>query len=85
MGGGIQRAEMSVGESLLAALAARYAADEMECDATLGVYVSSPVGIGEHPQHLEEMDKLVARMVDARDKRRLVEGILEGVREKKAA
>ena len=32
------------------------------------VYLTNPVGIGEHPQHFEEMDKLVESMTAARDK-----------------
>ena len=30
--------------------------------------MDKPVAIGEHPQHAEEMDKLVAAMADAQDK-----------------
>ena len=29
-------------------------------------YFNNPVGIGEHPQHIEEMDKLMANMVGNR-------------------
>ena len=29
---------------------------------------NNPVGIGEHPQHLEEMDKFVEKMTNAKDK-----------------
>ena len=32
------------------------------------VYLTNPVGVGEHPQHFEEMDKLVESMTAARDK-----------------
>ena len=32
---------------------------------------NNPVGIGEHPQ-LEEMDKLITKMVDANDKLQLL-------------
>jgi|TARA_R100000458_G_C8090228_1_gene121247 transcriptional regulator len=30
-----------------------------KAEATLEIYFNSPVGIGEHPQHLEEMSKLL--------------------------
>jgi len=30
--------------------------------------MDKPVAIGEHPQHAEEMDKLIAAMADAQDK-----------------
>jgi hypothetical protein len=34
----------------------------------LAIYFTSSVGIGEHPQHLEEMDKFVAQLAEAEDK-----------------
>ena len=30
-----------------------------KADATIEIYFNSPVGIGEHPQHLDEMSKLL--------------------------
>lgn len=36
----------------------------MEAIATLEVYLKNPVGIGEHPQIIEEMDKLVHVIAD---------------------
>ena len=36
------------------------------------VYANNPVAIGEHPQHIEEMDKLVCAMADAQDKLEIV-------------
>ena len=32
------------------------------------IYFNNSVGIGEHPQHLEEMDVLVGNITDANDK-----------------
>ena len=32
------------------------------------IYLNNPVGIGEHPQHLEEIDKLLQKIVDAEEK-----------------
>jgi hypothetical protein len=49
---------------LINALKLRYEAQKMESIATLEVYVSNPVGIGEHPQIIEEMDQLVHRIAD---------------------
>ncbi len=34
---------------------------------------TNPVGIGEHPQHVEEMDNLVEKMVNAKDKLEMLE------------
>jgi len=47
------------------ALVAKYEADLLEAKATLEVYLNNSVGIGEHPQHLEEMDKMVGRIESA--------------------
>jgi len=50
------------------ALVAKYEAELLEAKATLEVYFNNSVGIGEHPQHLEEMDTMVDRMAAASDK-----------------
>jgi hypothetical protein len=57
-----------ISNSLYLALESQYQAEINKARATLLVYFSNPVGIGEHPQHLEEMDKLIGQMVDADDK-----------------
>ncbi len=57
-----------IGDNLLSALKSKYKS-EIECsNATLQIYITNPVGIGEHPQHLEEMDKLLATIADSEDK-----------------
>ena len=53
---------------LYKALAKKYESDIASAYATLTVYFDSPVAIGEHPQHLEEMDKLVDKVSSAEDK-----------------
>ena len=53
---------------MINALRTRYEADIAEADATINIYLNNPVAIGEHPQHLEEVDKLLAKMADAKDK-----------------
>lgn len=50
------------------ALVAKYEAELLEAKATLEIYFNNSVGIGEHPQHLEEMDGLVDKMASAGDK-----------------
>lgn len=50
------------------ALVAKYESDLLEAKATLEVYFNNSVGIGEHPQHLEEMNELVDKMASATDK-----------------
>jgi hypothetical protein len=50
------------------ALIKKYEAEKAEAMATLNIYLNNSVGIGEHPQHLEEMDKLVEKLAAAEDK-----------------
>ncbi len=49
------------------ALRAKYNAKRLEALATLEVYMKNSVGIGEHPQIIEEMDKLVKSIAEAND------------------
>ena len=55
-------------EQLVHALKTKYDADYQMHKANLDIYLNNPVGIGEHPQHFEEMDKLVESMTAASDK-----------------
>ena len=57
----------------LNALKKRYEAQIAESLATLNIYVKNSVGIGEHPKHLEEMDKLLQVIVDAEEKLKVTE------------
>ncbi len=50
------------------ALSLKYKSEIAECEATLAIYITNPVGIGEHPQHIEEMDKLIEKLSNAKDK-----------------
>ena len=54
--------------AILDALEAKYEADIAHADATLKIYLENSVGIGEHPQHLEEVDKLVEKIATAEEK-----------------
>lgn len=58
---------------MLEALKKRYEAQIAESIATLNIYVKNSVGIGEHPQHLNEMDKLLQVIVDAEEKIKIIE------------
>jgi|TARA_B100002019_G_scaffold286412_1_gene296838 hypothetical protein len=49
------------------ALKAKYQAEKLEAIATLEVYVKNSAGIGEHPQIIEEMAKLVEQVANAND------------------
>ena len=52
-------------QALLDALEARYEAQIWEADATLQIYLEDSVGIGEHPQHIDEVDKLLEKIATA--------------------
>ena len=54
--------------ALLDALQARYEAEIAEADATINIYLTNSVGIGEHPQFIDEIDKQVQRIADAQEK-----------------
>ena len=54
--------------AILDALRARYEAEIAEADATANIYLENSVGIGEHPQHIEEVDKQIDRIANAKEK-----------------
>ncbi len=59
---------------ILDALEDRYIAQISEAEATIKIYLEKTVGIGEHPQHIDEVDKLIGKIAEAEDKL----GILKG-------
>ena len=62
-----------ISEKMYEALTLKYRSEMSETEATLLVYFTNPVGIGEHPQLIEEMDGLVEKMVNAKDKLEMLE------------
>ena len=54
--------------AILEALRARYEAEIAEADATANIYLENSVGIGEHPRHLEEVDKQINKIANAKEK-----------------
>ena len=59
--------------AILNALRTRYEAEIAEADATVNIYLSNSVGIGEHPQHIEEVDKLIEKIANAKEKIEVLE------------
>ena len=55
-------------QAIIQALEDRYNAQISEAEATLKIYFENSVGIGEHPQHIEECDKLIEKIAEAEDK-----------------
>jgi hypothetical protein len=64
-----------ISEKMYEALTLKYRSEMAEAEATLLIYFNNSVGIGEHPQHLEEMDKMVEKMTNAKDKLETLEVI----------
>ena len=54
--------------SILEALRAKYEAEIAEADATANIYLENSVGIAEHPQHLEEVNKQIEKIPNAKEK-----------------
>ena len=55
-------------QAILQALEDKYNAEISAADATIKIYLEHSVGIGEHPQHIQEIDKLLQQIVDATEK-----------------
>tara|TARA_R100001440_G_scaffold16293_4_gene27754 strand:- start:14792 stop:14995 length:204 start_codon:yes stop_codon:yes gene_type:complete len=53
---------------IIQALEDRYNAQISEAEATIKIYLEQPVGIGEHPQHVDEVDKLIEKIANAEEK-----------------
>jgi|TARA_R100001509_G_scaffold71276_1_gene39775 hypothetical protein len=54
--------------AILKALEDKYQAQISEADATIKIYLDHSVGIGEHPQHIDEIDKQLQKIADASEK-----------------
>ena len=55
-------------DAILEALRQRYEAHIAEAHATINIYLTNSVGIGEHPQHLDEIDKQLEKIAQAEEK-----------------
>jgi len=57
-----------LGEGLYQAEMAKLEAERIESISILKVYFNNPVGIGEHPDLITEIDKYVDKLANATDK-----------------
>ena len=64
--------KMDLRTEIIEALEKRYKAQIAEADATLKIYLDNSVGIGEHPQHVDECDKLITKVAEAEEKLRVL-------------
>ena len=60
---------------ILNALVDRYNAEISEAKAILEIYLNKSVGIGEHPQHLDEVDNLIVKIATAKENLMVIEEI----------
>ena len=60
-------------QAILQALEDKYTAQISEADATIKIYLDHSVGIGEHPQVLDEIDKLVHKIAEAEEKLKIIQ------------
>ena len=60
-------------DAILKALEDRYNAQISEADATIKIYLEKSVGIGEHPQHIDEVDKQVTKISEAEEKLKILQ------------
>ena len=67
---------MSMREAIIKALEDKYEAQISEADATIKIYLENPVGIGEHPQHVDEIDKLIEKIAEAEDKKTVLKAYI---------
>ena len=58
---------MSIRKNLVKALARKSEAAITEATATAEIYFDNSVGIGEHPQHIQELDKLITKISNAQE------------------
>ncbi len=68
---------MAMKKAIITALEARYEAQIAEADATIKIYLENSVGIGEHPQHLDEVDKQFEKIATAQEKLEVLEDFRE--------
>ena len=60
-------------DKFIDALKAKYEAEIKVAKATIEVFFEKPVGVGEHPQFVEEIDKQLEIIGCASDKLRVIE------------
>ena len=63
---------MSFAKAILDALEKKYDAEIANSDATIKIYLESSVGVGEHPQHIEEVDKQIDKIAQAEEKLKIL-------------
>ena len=56
-------------------------AERAEANANLNVYLQNPAGVGEHPNIIQEMNKLIGKVADANGKIEVLEKMISQINE----
>ena len=62
------KSKKDLGRQMLQALYCKYLGEMEMYRANIDIYLSTPAGIGEHPDVLGAMDEMIAAMAGVRDK-----------------
>tara|TARA_R100001443_G_scaffold5104_1_gene13798 strand:- start:462 stop:683 length:222 start_codon:yes stop_codon:yes gene_type:complete len=60
-------------DAFMEALKKKYEADISVAKVTIEVYINKSVGIGEHPQFVDEIDKQLEAIASAEDKLKMID------------
>ena len=72
---------MILTQEIISALNAKYTAQKLEANTNLINYFNNPSGIGEHPNIVGEVDKLISQIAEAQGKMDIVETIVKLINE----
>jgi hypothetical protein len=72
---------MQMTEQTLNAVQAKYQAAILEAKANLSNYFNNSVGVGEHPNIVTEIDKLVGQISDAEGKLETIANLVNEINE----
>jgi hypothetical protein len=61
-------ASKQISTTMYKSLEHKFKSELLSAKSSILVYFHNSVGIGEHPQHLEEIDKLIDTMASSKDK-----------------
>tara|TARA_B100001094_G_C18149863_1_gene783020 strand:- start:1270 stop:1494 length:225 start_codon:yes stop_codon:yes gene_type:complete len=68
---------MEIGRELYQSLVQKYESEIQESKTTLMIFFEQSVGIGDHSNHIEEMDEIVAKMSSSHDKLMMLKLVFE--------
>ena len=64
--------DQNVTAAIINSLKSKFKSQKDEAMATIMIYLTNPTGIGDHPEILEELDKLFSKAAEADEKLKLL-------------